>query len=40
MLNICLDFWKSKPKYAYKRYAHKNKFVCGFYQKIGFGKKC
>ena len=23
MLRICLVFWKSEPKYAYKRYAYK-----------------
>ena len=25
MLKICLVFWKSEPKYAYKRYACKKK---------------
>ena len=25
MLKICLVFWKSEPKYAYKRYAYKKK---------------
>ena len=23
MLKICLDFWKSEPHYAYRRYAYK-----------------
>ena len=23
MLKICLVFWKSEPRYAYKRYAYK-----------------
>ena len=25
MLEICLVFWKSEPRYAYKRYAYKKK---------------
>ena len=25
MLEICLGFWKSEPRYAYKRYAYKRK---------------
>ena len=27
MLKICLVFWKSEPRYAYKRYAYKKKHV-------------
>ena len=32
MLKICLVFWKSEPKYAYKRYVHeKTCMLCGHY---------
>ena len=27
MLKICLVFWKSEPRYAYKLYAYKKKHV-------------
>ena len=27
MIRICLVFWKSEPRYAYKRYACKKKHV-------------
>ena len=30
MLKICLAFYKSKPQYAYERYAYKKKHVCRF----------
>ena len=33
MLKICLVFWKSEPKYAYKRYAYKKNMHC-LYMKI------
>ena len=27
MLRLCLGFWKSEPRYAYKRYAYKRKIM-------------
>jgi len=27
MIKICLVFWKSEPRYAYKRYAYKKQHV-------------
>ena len=30
MLKICLVFWESEPKYAYKRYAYKKKTCSDF----------
>ena len=32
MLKICLVFWESEPRHAYKRYAYKKKHVTLSYQ--------
>ena len=37
MLEICLAFWKSEPRYAYKSYAYKNKHVLVLIKSISRG---
>ena len=34
MLKICLVFWKSEPRYAYKRYAHTKHVTLLIYPKF------
>ena len=37
MLKICLVFWKSEPRYAYKRYAYEEK-TCFYIEALHRGK--